>query len=554
MARTTSGIDVGLSTAIAIKGQYKGGTFHVTDFVAESHSGSDIKAGWQALTPEFKLAPARVGLTGREVNLRYVRVPRVPDWQLRKLMRFEVEDIGEQTGSGVASDFNLLPELPEIEGEDVVVLAMAKEGLLDEHMQGLAALGAKLDAFAPNALGLYNAWLRYGVIEGDTVMIANIGRDNIDVVICRGPDLLFARNLSGGSRLFDQAIAQRFDISEAKAEEVKMQYATLTPGARYENANQEKASRAIAGAAGQLQSLLQSTVMFCKSQLKIQGLKIDRVALCGGGAALTGLPQWLSGTMNVPVELFDAVRVLDTSKLSPEAAESLEEYKLEAVVALGLATMASDPEGYSIEIIPESLRKRREFWGGTAFLVAAGLLGVAFLGFEAYSTSQQLSEVEAKVSRLKREVKKAKRTDARTRELLDRNALLEESALELQALLGSGEQIARTLEVLDRRMPEEFWIAEMESAWSFDEELGVTRALERPILRLEGKARQGTRSMASLYEGFLTSMKAELPGVALKAAPNADGSRFELDLTLLAVPEPAPEFDDEFDDAEGEDN
>lgn len=550
MARTSTGIDVGTSTAVAIKGQYKGGTFHVTGFTVESPDREGTAAGWGALAPEFKLTPACIGLTGRDVNLRYVRVPRVPDWQLRKLMRFEVEDIGDQAGSGVASDFNLLPELPEIEGEDVVVLAMAKGSLLDGHMQGLDQLGCKLEGFAPNALALYNSWLRYGVIEGDTVMVANIGADNIDVIICRGPDLLFARNLSGGSRLFDQAIAQRFDISERKAEEVKIQYATLAPGARFENPNQEKASRAIAGAAGQLQSLLQSTVLFCKSQLKIQGLKIDRVALCGGGAALTGLPQWLSNTMSVPVELFDAVRVLDTSALEQEAAESLEEYKLEAVVALGLATMTSDPEGYSIEILPDHLRKKREFWGGTAFLVASAVLAVLYLGYNAFITNQRLGETETKVSKLSRDVKKANRTDAETVELLDRNAQLEESALELQALLGSGEQLVRTLEMLDARMPEEFWISNMESGWSFDEELGVERALERPILRLEGKARQGTTSMASLYERFLAAVRDELPGIQLKAAPNADGSRFELDLTSLAVPEPVDEAEVDYDDEE----
>ena len=367
MARTTTGIDVGLSTAIFIRGQYKGGTFHVSDFAAEPVEGEGMSTAWSSLDSSLKPSSARIGLTGRGLNLRYVRVPRVPDWQLRKLMRFEVEDIGDQSGAGVASDFNLLPELPEIDGEDVVVLAMAKEQLLESHMEGLGALGGSLNAFSPNALALYNAWLRYGVIEGDTVMVANIGHDNIDVIICRGPDLIFARNLSGGSGLFDEAIAQRFGVTVKKAEEVKIQYATLEPGARYENSNQEKASRAIAGAAGQLQSLLQSTVLFCKSQLKIQGLKIDRVSLCGGGAALNGLPSWLQSTMGVPVELFDAFRVVDTSKLDPETVDLLEEYKLESVTALGLATMASDTEAFSVEILPESLRKRREFWGGAAF-------------------------------------------------------------------------------------------------------------------------------------------------------------------------------------------
>ncbi len=238
MARTTTGVDVGCSTAIAIRGQFKGGTFKVSDFTADQVQSPDVATAWGGFAQGFKMGTACIGLTGRDMNLRYVRVPRVPDWQLRKLMRFEVEDVGGQSGQEVASDFNLLPELPEIDGEDVVVLAMAKESLLEEHSAGLAAAGGKIDSFSPNALALYNAWLRFGVIEGDTVMVANIGAENTDVIICRGPDLIFARNLSGGSKLFDQAISQRYDVSEKKGEEVKIQYATLEPGARYEDSNQ----------------------------------------------------------------------------------------------------------------------------------------------------------------------------------------------------------------------------------------------------------------------------------------------------------------------------
>ncbi|MDP6408336.1 MAG: pilus assembly protein PilM [Planctomycetota bacterium] len=537
MARTTTGIDIGSKTVQLLRGQYKGNTFHATHFTAATNEGGDLDGGWEACEPDFKPSTARIGLTGREVNLRYTRVPRVPDWQLRKLMRFEVEEIGDQSGSEVASDFNLLPELPEIEGEDVVVLAMARESLLEEHMHGLAGLGAGLDAFAPNALALYNAWLRYGVIEGDTVLVANIGHENVDVVICRGPDLVFARNLSGGSALFDRAIADRFDISLSQAEGVKKNHASVAPGASFDNASAEKASRACSAPAGQLSSLLQSTLMFCKSQLKIPGLKIDRVMLCGGGAALDGLPEWLQSAMGVPVERFDPFRVVDTSALDAEDAEELERHKLESVVALGLATMGSDPEGYSVEILPAKVRRTREFWGGTAFLVAAGLLAVLFLGWDAWNDSQSLDALREQKGGLASRLRSAEATDRDTRALLEENTELAAISSDLMAALGCGEQIARALEVLDSKLPEEFWLSRLESTWSFDDELGVDRALERPILRIEGRAREGTRSMAQLHETFLASLRDGLPGARLKAAPSADGTRFEVDLTLLAAPE-----------------
>lgn len=535
MARVATGIDMGLRTANFIRGTYKGNTFHVKDFAVERMESSDVTEGWSSVDPGFKPTNARVGLTGRDVNVRYTRVPRVPDWQLRNLMRFEVEEIGDQSGSGVSSDFNLLPEIPEIEGEDVVLLAMARESLLDAHAAGLSRVGGKLDSFAPNSLALYNAFLRYGVVDDDTVMIANIGHDNLDLVIARGPDLLFARNLSGGSRLFEDAIAQRFGVSPKKAEEIKTDMATLEPGVQYSDANQEKASRAILGAAGQVLSLLQSAVLFCKTQVKVTGLKVDRVLLCGGGAALEGLPQYLAGGLGVPVELFDPFRVVNTDGLAPEAAELLEEYKLESVVALGLATMGSDPEAYSIEILPAALRKRREFMGGTAFLIAAGVAAVAFLGYDAYHQSTSLEDVSGKARTLGAELKRAQSTHRKTRVLLDENAQLYEVANELWCAAGSGEQVARVLRVLDAELPRDFWIAKLESDVRFDPELGVERGAERPIVHIEGRAREGTGSLATLYEGFLAALRNRLPGASIKETLSPDGTRFTIDLTMFIV-------------------
>ena len=343
MAKTVTGIDVGSRSSQAIRGQYKGNTFHVAGFAAWDNPSGKLEDAWAQAQLPFKPGATAVGLTGKDVNIRYTRVPRVPDWQLRNLMRFEVAEIGDQSGSEVASDFNLLPELPEVEGEDVVLLAMARESLLEEHANGLTGVGGTIEAFAPAAVALYNAYLRYAVVEDDTVLIANIGHENTDVCICRGPDLVFARNLSGGSSLFDDAIAQRFSVGSQHAEKLKKEMASLHPGASYPTPNHERASRAILGAAGQVLSLLQSTVMFCKSQIKLAGLKVDRVLICGGGAALDGLPEYLASGMGIRVDVFDPFRVVEVDGLSPAEADLLEEYKLEAVIALGLATMALRP-------------------------------------------------------------------------------------------------------------------------------------------------------------------------------------------------------------------
>ena len=550
MARTVTGIDMGLSTGVFLRGSYKGNTFHVTDFSISEHERTEIPEAWSRSELDFKPTEARVGLTGRDVNIRYTRVPQVPDWQLRKLMRFEVEEIGGQSGSEVASDFNLLPTLPEIEDEDVCLLAMARETLLEDHLRGLAGLGGSLDAFAPCALGLYNAWTRYGAIEDETVLIADIGHENLDVILVRGADLLFARNLSGGSRLFDEALAERFGVSLGKARQLKHELASLRPGASHASANAEKASRSILGAAGQVLSLLQSTVMFCKSQVKVANLRVDRVLLCGGGSALEGLCEYLASGMNVPVEHFDPFRVVDVSALDAEAADALEAAHLEAVVALGLATMASDPDSYSIEILPAKLRARREFMGGTVFAIAAGVLAALFLVYVGWQTSTKLAEVEAQVSSLDGQYRRATATDKKTRDLVAENAELAEVAGLLQGVAGAGEQLARVLNHLERRLPEGFWIEELTSGWSFNSGLGVERGDEVPLLHLEGRAREGTESIATLLDGFVNDLRARFPEAVFVYAPSPSGDRFTLDFTMFAPRTAALEGDSARESAE----
>ena len=157
MSKTATGVDIGRSTARALRGRFKNNTFEVDGLVVAGVDGGNLEGaelvakGWDALTEElpFKLGRARVGLSGKDVNVRYTRVPRLPDWQLRNLMRFEVAEIGDQSGSEVASDFNLLPEIPEVEGEDVVLLAMAREARLEDGPRASRRRVASSTASAP---------------------------------------------------------------------------------------------------------------------------------------------------------------------------------------------------------------------------------------------------------------------------------------------------------------------------------------------------------------------------------------------------------------------
>ncbi len=216
-------------------------------------------------------------------------------------------------------------------------------------------------------------------------------------------------------------------------------------------------------------------------------------------------------------------------------------------MALGLATMASDHEAYSLEIVPTGLAKKREFFGGAIWLIAAAVLAVAFLGFRVKHLAAKLDAVEGVNRGLQSRVNRARATHESTEELVALNEDLALRTIGLQGIAGSGEQVARALAFFDDHLPRDFWITQIESSFEADDELGIERQKERPILVVRGNLREGVESPTSQFQTMISELQQAMPKVTLN--PGLDRQAFSIDMTLFA-PADAPA---EVDDARGED-
>jgi Tfp pilus assembly PilM family ATPase len=547
VANNGTGFDLWDVEALLLSGRKKGAAFQVTRF-------ERIDASGPRLASSAPLGGLSAGLTGRDLILKYPRVPTVPDWQLAKLMDFEVEGIAQQAGGKLSYDYNLLPVQNEMTGEDTVLLALAKSDALDSMIQRVEAAKGSALAFTPNAVAAYNCYLQFASLRDDVTMIAWIGDSSTDIALVRGPNLLFARNVNVGLATLGGAVSQNFNVRDDRARKILRELLDLDPARRgnYGNSQEEKVAHAVQGVQGQIQTALRSTLAFCQSQIQIQDLELGRVLLCGPGAKIRGMDRFLAQGLNTSVEIWDPVPGCDLSSCPTDDAQELEDAGPEAVIALGLALAPCFEDLYSIEILPEAVKKKRRFQERTVWNIAAGVLVAAFLGYSFVTMQGKYGEDSLQAKRLQNAANQRKNTHENTLKLVEKAESLSRELAELEKLATPLNASIQTMRALRETLPENVWITELRARdgtvdWVKPKEDEKERGrfsrrgvIRRPFVTVEGQAVPlgGDRPDVS-FARFKNALDTRVPMVVSSVDRGGDGFGFTLKLDYLFEPEPA---------------
>ncbi len=259
----------------------------------------------EAMPPVPPKDPVVVGLSGRNAMLRYVQAPPVSARRLETLMTFEAES--QAVGGSLAFDYLPL-DIPAPGGTRYVALAVAQKQKLAELSAVCAKAGLPSVAFSPSCFGLYDAWLAAGGKDSsETVVIADIGAENMNLVFVRGSRFLFARNVAGGGARITSLIAETLGVSLSEAEQIKCERARLLDEEELAAAGEleRKLHRAVASGVSVFAGALESTLLYCRNQLGVSDLEVNRLLLTGGTSRIPGIERAFSVRLNLPVERLD---------------------------------------------------------------------------------------------------------------------------------------------------------------------------------------------------------------------------------------------------------
>ena len=315
-----------------------------------------VKSLHEALGPRNGSRPAVVGLSGRDINLQVVQQPAMKPLNYRVMMGYELDQRkGEATD--LYLDFCTLREPDAFFPQYLALIGMGKSAYVDDRIDLLSKANLDVRDAVPNSFALYAAYHNAYGTEPGTVLLLDIGSDNMDLAFVRGGRLIFARNVSSGARVFDQQIAGASGCSPEEAEARKVAEANLGPSDSGEDEESEGSIRGpVRSAAGQLSGFITSSINHAKMQLNDRELAVDKVYLSGGGARVRGLPEYLSGALKIPVEVLDPFKKVDTSAVEKQGGASFRDLPSDLAIAVGLAQLVSPPAtATTLSILPDKL-------------------------------------------------------------------------------------------------------------------------------------------------------------------------------------------------------
>ena len=357
-----------------------------------------------------------LGISGRDVILKYLLTPPMPPLKLKMFIDMEIGGkMGSKSVADSTYDYKPLNMPLGLRNELVIMAGICKNEYLYSVNQALNDAKVTAARITPSCFGLITAYLRTQKSPAnETVVLVDVGHELMEIAIIEEGRIYFARSAPGGGKKFTSGIEKVLKCGPGKANEFKHERARLYPeGEKIPNKQELAFQAALKEGADNIAGAIRSSVTFCRTQAKLPKLDYHRVILSGGGARLNGLREYLEKKIGKPVENLELYKELDLRKLDAASARCFEGGVPDMAVALGLAVIDADPSNFHFSLVPEKVLRRRIFLQKTVYgIAAAGVLALGLITPWTNSSSAMALQADraddfAKLEKEAREKKKS---------------------------------------------------------------------------------------------------------------------------------------------------
>lgn len=321
---TVIGIDIGSSTIKAVQIEPSGMGWRLVNAALQVTPIDSCRDGVitnildvaQAIktmlrTANIHASQAVAAISGSQVIVRQVQLPKMSEASLRKSIKFEAARYVSASMDDSVVEFEILGDVPDSDQMNVMLVAAPKD-LVESRVNVLEAAGLEPLAIDVEAFAIIRALAECSMIDsivGKTVAFIDIGASHTDVNIVADGQFALTRSIPIAGDSFTNAIKTLTALSFEEAERMKFE---MTMQESIDKITVQEAEskcwRVVQPLLDELLREIRRSIHYYQSQFPegSEQASVSQIVLIGGTAKMPGMAAYMESKLNVPVQMGDA--------------------------------------------------------------------------------------------------------------------------------------------------------------------------------------------------------------------------------------------------------
>ncbi len=270
----------------------------------------------------FRSREVIIGLSDRELVIRNIRMPKMPEEELPTAVNWEAQNkFPFDTATAVIQSLRAGEVRQGDKVLDELILFAVPRAEVDHQIQLAGDLGLDLVSLDPQACAMfrtYERFLRRREDEDVVSAFADLGSRTI-VVVSRGRQVVFIKTIPLGGDVFNRSVAECLDVSVTEAEALRRRIARRARDDAAQQENPDRVRRAVADAIRPQVEELANEIGLCLRYYGVtfRGARPQAITFTGGEAHDPDLPRALGERLGIDVQVGDPFRGVGTAHLGP---------------------------------------------------------------------------------------------------------------------------------------------------------------------------------------------------------------------------------------------
>lgn len=248
-----------------------------------------------------------VSLPEKKAFFQVIQLPKMAEEELKTAVLFEAENYIPLPMEKVYLDFQtVVPLFNHLDHLDILLGAAPKE-TVDPYLFCLKEAGLAPRIFEVESQAISRALIKND-ISFSTVFIIDFGKSRSSFIIFSGCCLRFTASIPISSFHLTKAISQSMEIDLDEAEKLKIKYGLQTLGREAKDKKSKEVFEAMIPSLSVLVDQIKKYINYYQTHSPHEHLlpgskEVGNIIICGRGANLKGLIDFLSAELKMPVAL-----------------------------------------------------------------------------------------------------------------------------------------------------------------------------------------------------------------------------------------------------------